>query len=72
MEDAGDGSIVNIETIAQIRARREVNGWRKLGQEVIRRIEIYRTGQVSPVLLPDRIDCLFFGIQTFVFRRREA
>jgi hypothetical protein len=45
--------VLTLRDIAQIRARREVNGWRKLGQEVIREIKIYvEPGQVSP----DRID----------------
>jgi len=46
-----------VRDIAQIRARRQVDGWWKLGQEVIREIEIYvEPGQVSSVLLLDRVD----------------
>src|SRR6266478_5128446 len=53
----GERDQLTLRDIAQIRARRQVNGWRKLGQEVIRQIEIYvEPGQVSPVLLLDRVD----------------
>ena len=48
----GERDQLAVRDIAQIWARSEVNGGRKLGQEVVGQIEIYvKPGQVSPVLL---------------------
>src|SRR5258708_866802 len=48
---------LTLRDITQLGARGQVNGWRKLGQEVIRQIEIHvEPGQVPPVLLLDRVD----------------
>src|SRR5258707_3336142 len=56
-EVIGERDQLTLRDIAQIGARRQVDGWRKLSQEVIRQIEIdVEPGQVSPVLLLDRID----------------
>src|SRR5260370_5673355 len=52
-----EGDQLTLRDIAQIRARAQVNGWRKLGQKVIRQVQIYvEPGQVSPVLLLERVD----------------
>src|SRR5712692_6753803 len=46
-----------LRDIAQVGAGGQVDGWRKRGQEAIRQIEIdVEPGQVSPVLLLDRVD----------------
>src|SRR5207245_7252638 len=53
----GERDQLTLRDITQVGARGQVHGWRKLGQEVIRQIEIYvEPGQVSPVLLLDRVD----------------
>src|SRR5712692_477131 len=53
----GERDQLTLRDIAQVGARGQVDGGRKLGQEVIRQIEIYvEPGQVSPVLLLDRVD----------------
>src|SRR6266404_10326 len=48
---------LTLRDVTQVRTRRQVNGRRKLGQEVIRQVEIYvEPRQVARVLLLERVD----------------